>query len=175
MGGSLRPTGPIRPQSHNDWRRKKLVYPSSRVHICLTFAGVGGFALDMASSQPLTQGLPGPLSAPGVPDTAVSPFYWPNAQVPQSPGPCLSYSPFFISFHKAAKGRGKLSEWLSLSQGRETQAFRELAPSHSLLKRTNCEILQKEQRQWSLDGGLPFCLPRTVVGAGGSGTDLAFR
>lgn len=36
---------------------KKLVYASPRpVHICLTFAGVGGFALDMAPPSPLHKG-----------------------------------------------------------------------------------------------------------------------
>lgn len=35
---------------------KKLVYPSSRVYICLTFAGVGGFALVMAPPRLLHKG-----------------------------------------------------------------------------------------------------------------------
>lgn len=163
------------PQSHNDWRRKKLVYPFSRVHICLTFAGVGGFALDMASSQALTQGLPGPLSL--LCPTRHRCFSLLRAECT---GATKSWSlpqlqPLLHLIPQGGEGKREALGVAFTHQGRETQAFRELAPSHSLLKRTSCEILQKEQRQWSLDGGLPFCLARTVVGAGGSGADLAFR
>lgn len=73
------------------------------------------FCTGHGSSPPLAQGLPGhppPLCSWGTRYRC-----GPNAQVPQSPGPCLRYSPFFVAFHQAAKEREKHSARLSLSQG----------------------------------------------------------
>lgn len=97
---------------------KKLVSPSSWLYVFLTVAGVGGFALDMTPPSLLYKGfqdlslLLGYQTAQLLPSMCQT-----NAQVPQSPGPCLSYGLFLIAFHHAEK-RGKHSERLSLSQGR---------------------------------------------------------
>lgn len=117
------------------WRENEVAsVPSSRVHDGLTFAGVGGFALVMAPPGLLHKGFQdlslllgyhAPLLLRSMCQT--------NAQVLQRPGPCLSFSPFFVAFHYAAKKREALKSGFHSATGGRL-SFSGRAPSPSLLK-----------------------------------------